>query len=182
MGSQREVLDQIREAVRGEARGVYTSEFLTLGGSGVTAHMVGGSSGVTELFLSTARNYPFVVTRMIIQVEDGAGFDASDYGSIAGGLANGLRLFVLDENGAVQTEMTDANHTIKQNVDWPGYCYDARLDTYGAGNSTLSARWTFGRAGRPLILPANWQVAVMGQDDFSGLVDHHFLIQGYEIP
>jgi hypothetical protein len=180
--SEKRLLTQIRDATRREDRGQYYNRALTLNGSGVTHSMLGGASGVTELFMTASLDSPFLVHRMISTVVDGPGFDAGDYGAITGGVANGLRLCVLDSNNALVYELTDPLLPIQKNVDWASYCFDSRLDSYGTGNNYLSSRWTFSKSGRPILLPTGHKLSVMSQDSFSDLAGHHFIVQGYTIP
>ena len=60
-------------------------------------------------------------------------------------------------------------------------CYDVDIKGWGTGNEVLLARFTFEKCGYPLILEPGEKLVINLSDDCSGLVDHYFLIQGYEI-
>jgi hypothetical protein len=153
---------------------------MTLDGSGVTYRAIGGASGVSEVFLTPAQTSPFALHRLQVQIEDGSGFQAEDYGSIPGGVSTGVRLFIRDENGNVQYELTDPLHPVKTNGQWASYASDESLQIFGAGNDFYTVRWDFHEgSGKHIMLPPGWQCAALMRDDFSDLIDHHILAQGY---
>ena len=46
----------------------------------------------------------------------------------------------------------------------------------------IVVRWTFAKSGAPIRLDGakNARLEVLLNDDLTGLVDHHFVVQGYE--
>lgn len=170
------LLGQIRDSL--DNRGSYFSKFATLDGSGVTFNAIGTLSGVTESFIISADAGPLKVARMIVTVQDGAGFDAGDYGAVAGGLANGITVRQEDATGAVVANIVDPLAPIKTNVDWAAYCYDGILSAFGTGDNFYNARWTFSKAGLPLRLPQGGKIRIILHDTLTGLSGHRFLFQG----
>ena len=65
---------------------------------------------------------------------------------------------------------------------WGLHSYDVQQLDWGSGNNVLLARWTFARMGTPLQLHGhqNERLEVVLQDDFSGLIAHVFVAQGFE--
>jgi len=49
---------------------------------------------------------------------------------------------------------------------------------YGSGDNFLAGRWTFRKAGEPLLLLPGNSFRVTVNDDLTGLVEHYFCIQG----
>ena len=174
--ADRALLTNIRDYL--DNRGAYYSKFATLDGSGVTATAVGTLSGVTECFLISADAGRIDMARMMVTIQDGAGFSVGDYGAIAGGLANGIRIYWQDSSGALVRELTDSVHPVKSNVDWAAYCYDGAAQTFGSGEDYYQARWTFTKAGLPLRMEKGDRLCVTLHDTLTALSDHHFLFQG----
>jgi hypothetical protein len=163
-----------------EKRGCVYSKFATQLGSGLTEEAIGNYSGVSESFILSADSGPMTVARVITTIRDGTGFLAADYGSINGGLTNGVRLLVEDDQGATHADLTDPLRNIKSNTDWSAYCYDGTIHDFGSGDDFFQTRWTFEKAGRPLMLAPGWKVRVILSDDLSGLSGHVFLFQGLQ--
>lgn len=121
------------------------------------------------------------IERMLIAIEDTSGFTAEEYGNTGGALANGWKAIVLDENSATAADLMD-NVVVTTNANIGRVCYDVDLKSWGTTptNELLVARWTFARAGLPLYLPKNWSFAIYLTDDFTGLIEQYFLLQGYQ--
>ena len=163
----------------GTANAIY--QYLDANGDGTGATTANGNYsdagvGVTQFYYE-ATNYA-EIERMIIYVEDTVGFAAADYGSITGNLTNGISLKVFDTNGTTELLDLTAGLPVKSNAGWARTCYDAQLLEWGAGNEMLLARWTFSKAGDSINLLPGQRLAVVMNDDLTGLVDHNFMIQG----
>lgn len=120
------------------------------------------------------------IERMIAFIRDGGQFLASGYGAL-GQLTNGIQVRVQDDGGTI-VDLT-AQETIVTNAGWGSYCgVDVDLKTWGSGDAFIIARWTFGKSGVPLRLDgdaSNQRLEIVLNDDFTGLVNHAFNIQGY---
>lgn len=134
------------------------------------------AAGVARI--SPAAGEIFQIERMIVFIQDTGNFSASGYGNL-GALTNGLVL-EYDCGGAVHPLVEEP---IQSNAEWAAQCYDARYDNYGTGDNMLFARWTFAKAGAPIILSGdrNEEVRLHLNDNFTGLVKHQFLLQGLYI-
>lgn len=139
----------------------------------------GDYSGAEERFLiAPAAGEIMRLARMLVTIEDTAGFRAERYGSFAAALANGIHLkFVRD--GVDILTYTDG-HAIQTNAEWGHFCYDVDLKTWGAGDEFVIARWTFAATGTciRLVGDALESFDVVLNDDLTGLLGHHFVVQG----
>ena len=152
--------------------------YLDTNGDGTGAKSAVGNYAVTadQFYYECPTGKTAEINRMLVYIEDAGTFDSGDYGN---GLAltNGLTLKVLGADDTVQCDMT-AGLPVKQNGHWARLCYDANHQNYGVGNEYIAVRWTFSQTGRPLTLDACEKLVLTVNDDFTGLVDHTFHIQG----
>ena len=154
--------------------------FLDTNGNGTgTQNAVGDYSVTPDEFYYQA-DHECSIFRLVIHIEDTTGFQAQDYGNITSGLANGYSLETKDIGGTQTLDLCDGQ-VIKTNAEIGRFCYDVDLKTWGAGNEVLQARWTFAKAGRPLHLQAGERLSITFNDDFTGLIEHFFMIQGYRV-
>ena len=155
--------------------------FLDTNGDGSgTQNAVGDYSGAAEEFYyQPPRNTE--LHRMVIHITDTAGISQAEYGNLGSALTNGYSLVVKDESGAQVNDLCDGI-PIKSNADFGRYCYDVELKSWTntPANETVQVRWTFAKAGFPLYLPANYQLSITFNDNLSGLIEHYFMLQGYE--
>jgi len=136
------------------------------------------SLGEERFLIKPAADEVIRLERMIVTIEDTAGFTAAKYGDIAA-LTTGVDIkFVRD--GVDILSYTD-NELITTNARWASFCYDADLKTWGAGNELLAVRWTFSKSGTPVRLVGSEveSFEIVLNDDLSGLVLHKFHVQGY---
>jgi hypothetical protein len=120
----------------------------------------------------------YEIHRMIVSAQDTASMQAQEYGNLGAALTNGIRIYV-DQGGGDGETAIDGGLAIKSNAEWGRLCYDVEVKSWGSGNEMLLVRWTFSKAGDPLILrQKNSKLIVRLNDDFSGLIDHHFMVQG----
>jgi len=119
------------------------------------------------------------IERMMVEIEDTSGMAAADYGNITGNLSEGIQIKHFAKDGVTELHDFTSQASIVSNADWAKYCYDVDIKTWGNGNDFLFVRWTFRRAGTPIRLQVGEHFAVLLHDDFSGLIQHKFLVQGY---
>jgi hypothetical protein len=154
--------------------------YLDTNGDGTgTKQCIGNHSGGASFYIQPPDGEVYVLERMIVMIEDGAGWRADRYGDLSSALTNGIRVwFRSDKKDDI--DLTDGIG-IKTNAGWSRVCYDVNPSSFGSGNDFLGVRWTFSKAGYPIRLDAafNERLAVEVEDDFSGLVEHTFMVQGY---
>lgn len=154
--------------------------YLDTNGDGTgTKNAVGDYSSATEIFyIQPPAGVVYRVARMLVFVQDVGTFDSGSYGNGIT-LASGIEIRVADDIETI-SDMTDGN-PVKVNPHWARLCYDTAHSSYGSGNESLAARWTFTKAGPYIRLDGdnNERLEVVLNDNFSGLVDQAFLVQGY---
>ncbi len=154
--------------------------FLDTNGDGSGANLVTGDySSAEEIFyIQPSAGEAFRVARIIIYIEDTGSFDSGSYGNGLA-LANGIQVRVQNDGGTI-ADMT-AGLPVKTNTQWGRMCYDIKTSNFGSGNEAMGVRWTFTAGGQFVRLDGdnNERLEVVVNDDFSSLVDHSFLVQGF---
>jgi hypothetical protein len=150
-------------------------------GSAVTNAVGDYSGGSADSFnVTPPATEDWYITRMIFSMEDSGTFDPSSYGN-GTALTNGVVIRHSNAGGVLRTLTA---FPPKTNIEWEMHCHDVNLHTYGTGDEGLTARWTFAKHGRPLLLNgADGEfLEVYLNDSFTHLVAHRFLFQGYSVP
>lgn len=121
----------------------------------------------------------FRIERLLVHIEDTNGMQAQEYGNLGSALTNGI--IVQTARDGVQTLDYTDGLPVKTNADWGRVCYDVDLKTWGAGNEVMQVRWTFAKSGTPIRLAGSEgdSFDIILEDDFSGLINHNFMVQGY---
>lgn len=143
-----------------------------------TTNMIGDySSAATQITVTPASSDVYMITRMIVFVEDAGSFDSGAY---ANGitLTNGIDVLLKDGSGTITT-LTP--FPITTNAEWAAMCHDVTVHDFGTGNTAMSVRWTFERAGKQLKLDGSEGqfLEISFNDDYTGVITHQFLLQGY---
>ena len=161
-----------------ETRQIFSHYMDTVGDGSGERHGIGDYSGTAQAFkIKPSSDELLHVARIIIYIEDGAGMDNGKYGT---GLVlnNGITLVAVVDG--IAYELT-GGLPIKTNGQWKRLCYDEHIDVRGGGNDSCAVRFTFTKAGDYLNLDGSKgdYLEVILHDDFTDLVDHTFLVQGY---
>ncbi len=150
----------------------------TVGDGSGTVNAIGTYAAAAEEFiLSPPAGKVYEVARMLVTVEDTGALDADKYGNnvvVAKGVV------ITGQSKGTAIEITDPNFLINTNAGWGAYCYDADRVPWGVGNELLLVRWTFSKAGGPIVLDsrAGDFIKITLNDDFDDLVGHWFHFQG----
>ena len=135
-----------------------------------------------DYFAGPAEGKVWEIERMIVKIQDDSQFTAAKYGGIDT-LANGVHvgLHYSGKDGPQVLDLLDGSN-ITGTAEWSAHCHDVKVFTFGAGDNYVSVRWTFGKAGEPIVLHGYHKdkIVVTIRDDLSTLVDHSFVIQGIE--
>jgi len=118
------------------------------------------------------------IHRMVVSVED-ASMTPETYGTLPA-LDNGVQFKVV--RGGVDQNIFPGI-AIKTNADWGGVCFDVDTKDWGSGtptNDVLVVRWTFAKSGAPIRLHPGDEFQVILSDDFTGLAQQHFHVQGID--
>ena len=160
------------------AQAIY--RYLDTNGDGTgTKNANGNYASVADEFYFQAK-HACTIERMLIHIEDTTGMQQQDYGNIAGGLTNGYSLVAKDKAGVTIMDLMNGV-VVKNNGAIGRTCYDVELKTWGAGNEALQARWRFSAAGQPIFLPQGHRLSITFNDDLTGLLEHYFMLQGYNV-
>lgn len=145
--------------------------------TGTTA--VTGDYSVTpeEFFIQPPSDRIYYITRMLVGIRDTGNFSASIYGA-GSALTNGIKVQLKNDDGT--WDILDPNLPVTTNAQWGYHCYDASYQSYGVGDNFLLVRWTFQRMGAWVELKGdnNDRLVVLANDDFTGLNEHYFTVQG----
>lgn len=141
-----------------------------------------GSTPVT-FYRGPASGRTWNVHRIIFNITDAASsITPNEFGGAAA-LTNGCSLLVQRDGGTV-IDFTDGR-ALKQNADFGNLCYDLSFHESGnaANTSNVQARFTFTKAGQPLVLNGKRgeRIAMVVNDDLTDLLDFVATIQGYEV-
>ncbi len=157
--------------------GEYVAEY-AINSSGAYNAIDDYSNGNDFVFVPVGTNITRVA-RVIITVADMAISDADDYGSI-NQLPTGVAFFV-EKNGT--RIRIDGGVNTTTNGEYQRISYDVSngLSSLGNGKDYVAVRWTFAKSGTDLRLDGakGDKLVVALHDDFSGLNDHVFVVQGY---
>ena len=136
-----------------------------------------------DFFIQQTGPYPFVISRVIIYLEDGGSFDTSGFANLGSPLPNGLQLLWTDAN---DVPIKDVSGNFQRNGDYARAAYDADVKTWGSGPQILVARLSFNRfTPDGLVLENGEKLKITAQDNFSGIIEHKYRVQGYidrEVP
>jgi hypothetical protein len=122
------------------------------------------------------------IQRMIICIGDDTQVGTDKYGG-ATALTNGITIKLTKSDGTLIQFLNNGGlHPIKTSADWAKLCYDFKIYDTGTGQNTDYAlyRWTFSRAGMPLVLSDGDKLVVTLNDNFTPLTDHRFLVEGLQ--
>ena len=162
-------------------------QYLRDGNGAGSIHAIGNYLAVPDTFEWRPETHRMAhITRMIVLIEDDDNFGATSYGGIVGGLTNGIHINVRNslDGDAIVADLDD-QEPVYTNTDWAGLCHDMTAFVFGTGqnNQVATVRWTFEKAGGPLMLHGakGHYLTVELSDDLSTLVDHRFLIQGWYV-
>ena len=115
---------------------------------------------------------------MIVKIQDTGSFDTEKYGNGLT-LTKGLRLYHRNGDGSLVAELTAK--PILTNSDWSVHCYDVQVLAFGKGDEVLAIRWTFDKTGEPVKLDGDKgdYLEMVLNDNFTGLNEHYFCVQGH---
>lgn len=150
--------------------------YLDTTGDGSGTKVATGTYTSTIFSLQPPAGSVFVVSRLIVQVEDSDIVTASLYGAAT--ITNGVAIRKQDDSGT-DIDLTDGL-SITANIQWSRIC-EVDIAAFTSGDDRLQAICDLERAGSLLRLNGdqNERLEVVLGDDFSGLSGHYFLAQGF---
>jgi len=157
--------------------GEWWGKFMTLNTTGLVDAVGDYSSAAAALQYRNNNTYNLYVYRLIITVADTGAFDTDFYGN-SGVLTNGYEIIHRNSTNGIVHHLTDPDLNIRTNRDIASYMYDIRIDSFGTGDEILTARWSFDRAGVPIVLEPGSMIEVVLTDSYTFLTGHLFNLQG----
>jgi hypothetical protein len=158
--------------------GFPSQEFLT--SSGASSGTINNNLNFTvatdifHLALSEFRIYSLVMT-----LSTPTKINQTDYGSISGGLTNGINYYY-KPNGLAEQKLN--NHTIKTNDDYCILTPEFKITQFEGTAQTISILLDIRKLfGVPLVLKTGDKFIVRLQDNFTSLSHHVFCINGMKI-
>lgn len=147
-------------------------------GSGSKSGVVDGSSTPVILRLNGTHT-DLYINRMLVHIRCArVGFSADNYGDIEN-LTPGVQVSIFDkETGLTIQDLCDGMCP-KNNAEWGQLCYDQDPVDYGNGDRFVNVRWTFAKAGKPLVIKENQYIGVVLAANFGGLIAHTYMVNGY---
>ena len=136
------------------------------------------SSASQEFFLKPPVNEIWEIARMLIIIQAATLIAPDKYGDLTA-LTNGIRKKVTRDS----IEIADFTPlAIKDNASWGQYCFNVAEHDYGIGGADnfILIRWSYFKAGANIFLNGGLleKLAIILNDNFSGLVKHTFHAQG----
>ena len=147
---------------------------------GATFDFTGDYSGGGAVDAKYTATEPTYLSRLIVYIEDTAGFSAIEYGDMGVVLSTGIIAYI--KRSGVAKENINGDIPVISNAGWSHLCFDADFLDYGGGNEALTVRWSFDKSGTPIILNEGDEFGLTLNDNFTqsgGLIHHYFTLQGY---
>src|SRR5574337_88910 len=159
------------------SNGLPTQKFLTTAGdgTGVYNHNVDYSATPTDIKYTT--NSVYDIYSLVIVISDHANFNQTDYGAIAGGLTNGVKVFI-KPSGLAEIPLL-SGVAFKQNFEWLQITEHTQLSSFAGLAQTLMVGFNiFEDYGKPINMNVGDTFIVRLNDNFTGLVGHTFGLRG----
>lgn len=154
--------------------------YLDTNGDGTgTKNANGDYSSTPEVFyIQPPAGYSYRLCRLMILIEDAKGFQAGNYGSLAGALSNGVTIQTLNNDG-VTCDITDGI-AITHNAHYAILAYEVDLKVWGSGEDALVVRFCLNGIEKPIIIDGDHsgRLEVQLNDNFTGISEHYFMVHG----
>ena len=154
-----------------------TQFFLTTAGNGtgVYNHNVNYAATPTDIFYTATAVYD--IYTFLVVISDNANFNQTDYGAIAGGLTNGVKVFIQPAGQAEIPLLSGV--AFKQNYEWLGITEHTQISSFAGLSQTLTIGFDINiDYGKPINMNVGDKFIVRLNDDFSTLVSHTFGLRG----
>jgi hypothetical protein len=132
------------------------------------------SGGEDYHYIATADNTH--ISKLIIWIEDNTVFAPNGYASLGYALPNGITLWY--DIGSGHVNLTP--EPVKTNGDWGSNASSSVYYSYGMGNNALYTIFIFNEfVPGGIVLNNGDSIGITLNDDFTGIINHYFTIQGY---
>jgi hypothetical protein len=154
-----------------------TQFFLTTvgNGTGVYNQNIDYSATPTDIFYTATAVYD--IYTFLVVISDHATFNQTDYGAIAGGLTNGIKVFIQPAGQAEIPLLSGV--AFKQNFEWLSITEHTQLSSFAGLAQTLTVAFDITvDYGKPINMAIGDKFIIRLNDDFTGLVSHTFGLRG----
>lgn len=156
-------------------------QFLSINGDGTGAHnVIGNHSGAEAIYyIQPPDGEVYVITEFISHISDAGKFLQDKYGALAAALPVGVKMQIVDDND-ILLDITNGD-LIKTNDEFM-HISDVRLQEWGGIADSLRSVLSSSNFGIELRLDGaqNQRLEVTVNDNFTGLIDQHFMVRGYK--
>lgn len=155
--------------------------FLDTNGDGTGTSGAAADYSVTPetFFIRPSNTDIFIIKQLKFHIVDAGKFDYDEFGAIAAGtVSNGL-LLQYNRNGSTLVDFT-AQHPIDANDEFQHFGKDFTLVDWAGTDNSLEVTLDFTLFSDGVILngPSSDDLSIIVNDDFSGLVEMHFIAYG----
>lgn len=135
------------------------------------------SSAVTAFFFRPKSDQVYSIEGLIVTISGQGKMSPCKYGVLER-LTNGIRLVILDKRNNVVNEITGTIR-IRSNGDWASACFDYKHADFGTGmdDEYFYINCAASRDEVPIYIDRTKKIAVLANDDFTGLSRHLFVVQ-----
>lgn len=149
-------------------------------GTHATAAITGNYSATpTDFYYQIPSGSTYCIAQILITISSGGGAGQSDYGNIAGGLTNGVKL--LQRKAGVETQLI-GGLTVKKSYEYLAATNNALQTSFSGGAQTMQFSFdTFRDLGTYIELSGNDadRLIFRVNDNFTTLVNHKCIIRGF---
>ncbi len=171
MSSLRKTYDTLSDQNRSPA-----SVIMSQNGLNVNFEAIGDYSGAPQkFFFKAVPNRKFAVSRITVEVSDNGTLGRSNYGSISGGLTNGIQFYTFIDG--VETIISNPP-LIKANGDYLSASNVFEIVNFDGGTDSVFYALDFSQFADPVVLNGDNadEFGIILNDDFTTLVAHKFTL------
>ena len=157
----------------------------TVGDGSGSKNVIGNYSAVAETFLCTppvGKIFTFYSLTLHITANIAGNVNAADYAAVAGGLTNGYLLTTKNASGTIFNLTDDVPITDNEELEHLGAGdTTVRIIEYSGNDKSIIVYIDFfEQFGKPIVLKGDNGEYFEGffNDDFSAIIDHHFILKG----
>ena len=158
----------------------FLSQFLSTGGDGSgTTNAIGNYAVPTSFFIQPPTDIVYEIALLEFHISDAGKFGQTEYANLGAALSTGIIVKTSDDVGDIF--IITNGEPIKTNDDYFHIATLLNLHDWGGVDDTLFVTLNFvDRYGSPLLLDGdqNQKLEIILEDNFAGLIDHHFIASG----
>lgn len=159
------------------------SQFLSINGDGSGEANISGDYSLDPriFYIQPAPNEIMEIGRLVVHITDAGTLPRDEYGGLGDELSNGIDIKVTNarsDGKSILTSLIKTNANLHHLTDM-GFS----LTSFIGGIESLAAVFNCTTSRNECLIldgSQNHKIEVLVNDDFSGLVEHHFIIHGFK--